>query len=439
MDINLFGTDGIRCTVGTSPFTITDLPHLGNAIAQWAHTTYGTRPEFLIACDTRISREWIISSLKAGLLLSSITLHDADILPTPAVMNLLQHNPHMHGGIIISASHNPFEYNGIKIVDRVTGKLSEEHELDISRRFHQRKSASYHHFGNTQYYSTAQDEYAHHITDLFESSALKNLTVVLDCANGATYRVASAIFEALGARTIPINNNPNGKNINHECGSLHTKDLQHAVVASHADIGFAFDGDGDRVIAVNRLGQVKNGDDMLAILIDNPRYVHEQYVVGTIMSNHGFDLFLKQKQKKLVRTSVGDKYVADHLNKNGILLGGEQSGHIIMHDYLSTGDGIMTALRIVETLRHTHNWDMETFQRYPQILTNIPVGHKKDLREPAIASIIAQHEQQLDSGRLIVRYSGTENVLRIMVEDRHEATAQQISTRLANALQKELL
>jgi Phosphomannomutase len=242
----------------------------------------------------------------------------------------------------------------------------------------------------------------------------------------------------LGADIIALNTSPNGTNINNECGALHTTHLQQEVVKQHADIGFAFDGDGDRVIAVNRNGGAKNGDDIIALLSQHPLYMQQKTIVGTIMSNHGLELFLHAQGKHLVRTAVGDKYVAAYLNDHQNLLGGEQSGHIIMYDYLQTGDGMMTALRIIETIIMTNNWDMKTFERLPQILINIPVVHKRDLKDPDIASIITHYEQQLDSGRVIVRYSGTENLLRVMVEDTTQKAAQTIGTNLGKALQQKL-
>lgn len=438
MNHNLFGTDGIRNVVGTSPFTLHDMPRLGHAIAFWAEQTYGKNAHILLAADTRISGEWIAHALKTGVLLSSITIHDAGIIPTPAVLSLMQKNTQFDCGIIISASHNPFGDNGIKIVDRINGKLTLVHERAISNFFHNPPACSYESFGSATAYQNAYEAYRNSLTSLFKPQLLSGKKIVLDCAHGATSRVAPEVFATLGAEVIALNNEPTGRNINDHCGSVYPQQLQKAVILYHADAGFAFDGDGDRLTAVGPDGALRNGDDILALLIDHPLYRNEQQVVGTIVSNQGLDLFLQKRQKKLIRVAVGDKYIVDHLQKNNLVLGGEQSGHIIMRDYLLSGDGIFTALRVMEAIIYTGNSMMNTFKRYPQILINLPISQKKDLQEPVIASIIAQHEAQLDSGRLVVRYSGTENVLRIMVEDEHETTAQAVSTQLACALEKEL-
>lgn len=435
---NLFGTDGIRATVGKEPLTLSHLSQCGAAIARWALDKYGTRPHILLSHDTRQSAYWIMSALQAGLLLNPITIHYAHVFPTAGLCKLLQQNNSFHAGIVISASHNGFHDNGIKIIDRITGKLSQEEEMNISSYYHTPQPFEYTHFGTVVSYDNSFMEYAEHIVATFEKKILSHLTIVLDCAHGATYKVAPYIFNQLGAQVIPINVSPNGLNINKDCGSLSLKSLQHAVVHHKADIGFAFDGDGDRVIAVNRSGEIKNGDDILALLSTHPLYEQEKTIIGTVMTNHGLDLFLRPQNKNLVRTAVGDKYVAEYLERDGGLLGGEQSGHIILHDYLQTGDGIMTALRILESILHTGNWQMDTFKKCPQLLINLPIEEKKDLNDPTIAALISEYESQLNSGRLVIRYSGTENVLRIMIEDKEENHMRMIGTHLASALKKEL-
>ena len=276
------------------------------------------------------------------------------------------------------------------------------------------------------------------LNKLFRPHFLKGKKIILDCAHAALYKLAPFIFKQFGADVVTINNRPNGYNINKKCGSLYPSRLQQAVIKHNADIGFAFDGDGDRVILVNRKATIKNGDDILAILSTHPLYINEKTIVGTVMSNQGLEQFLKKNKKDLVRTSVGDRCVSDYLTNCGGLLGGEQSGHIIMRDYMQMGDGIVTALRILEAIEKTKNWDLKTFDIYPQVLINIPVRIKKNLEEPIIAQLIADYKSQLDSGRLIIRYSGTEKLLRIMVEDRTQEQANKISAHLAHALQKEL-
>ena len=267
---------------------------------------------------------------------------------------------------------------------------------------------------------------------------LTGLTIVLDVAHGATYQVAPEIFSRLGAQVIAINHEPDGYNINKACGALHLTSLQESVTRFQADIGFAFDGDGDRVIAVNRHGIVKNGDDILALLLEHPDYESVPEIVGTIMTNQGLVPFLKEKNKQLIRTSVGDKYIAEQLTKKQLLLGGEPSGHIILQNMINTGDGILVALKLLETLQHTENWDLETFTPFPQVMLNIPVAHKRDLNELPYRTIIDAAEQQLPEGRILVRYSGTELLLRVMVESNTHTGAMQACQDLANTLIKAL-
>ncbi len=434
---NLFGTDGIRTRVGQAPFTSTDLVRLGHALGLWACKRYG-KPHIVLGHDTRISCSWVKAALQTGLLLHPVTLYDAHVLPTPALCKIIKENSTFDMSIIISASHNPYHDNGIKIVDR-TGKISHADELALSSLFFQESvpltSST---FGTSVAFTDAHNLYLQALEQSFPTNFLYGKKIVIDGANGATTTCALQAFKLFGADVIPINYHPNGTNINHQCGALHLADLQKAVIEQKADIGFAFDGDGDRVMTVNRHGQIKNGDDALALLLDHPAYAHTPAIVGTIMSNQGFEVFLTNRNKKLIRTAVGDKYVAEQLGKENLLLGGEQSGHTIMRDYLDTGDGIFTALRIAEACMHTNNWDLITFTPYPQVLLNIPVTHKKDLTLPHVAYHIERAQAQLHSGRVVVRYSGTENLLRIMIEDSRLEHAHTIGSALAQALHNEL-
>ena len=439
MTNNLFGTDGIRNTVGIKPLTMVNIPRLGHAIARWALKKHDAPLSILLAHDSRASGEWMSSALASGLLLCPIAIQYAQVLPTPAVCNLLQQQKDIHVGIIISASHNPYQDNGIKIVTSKTGKISTQDEEIISALYQHSQKSTYCSFGSMQYYHTAQEEYIQSIVGRFSHGLLTGKKVVLDCANGATSYIAPEIFCQLGAKTIVIHNSPNGTNINEQSGALHVEKLTKIVLKEEADIGFAFDGDGDRVVAITKNGTTKNGDDLIALLSGHPIYQNETHIVGTVMSNHGLDLFLRNNNKQLIRTQVGDKYVADYLQQHKMLLGGEQSGHIILNDYLPTADSMVTALRVLEIIAQTDNWNMHTFARYPQILVNVPVSYKKSLSTPNITAIISDHETKLQAGRLVVRYSGTENVLRVMVEDQEQKTAHHIGTSLAHTLQKELL
>lgn len=436
---NLFGTDGIRNRVGKMPFTSHDLPRLGAAIARWAVHTYAHRPRILIAHDTRISCSWVSSTLESGLLQYPVTLRDAHTLSTPAVCLLANIQDDIDCGIIISASHNPYHDNGIKII-RKEGKLSAHDELMITHFFYDETPThiDYNNLGSRLSYPNAAQDYIDHILNLFPHNVLAGKTIVLDCAHGATHTVAQTIFHRLGATTHMLHDAPNGLNINQECGALHPELVAQEVIEHRADAGFAFDGDGDRVVAISADGTIHNGDTILALLLDHPRYQHTPQVVGTSMSNHGFAHFLAQRGKKLLRTNVGDKYVAHALETNDLLLGGEQSGHIIVRDYLNTGDGIFIALRLLETLSLTGNWQMKTFSPYPQVLINVPVSAKKDLSTPPFSTIIHEYENQLHAGRCVIRYSGTENLLRIMVEDDTLEHATFIGNALSHQLSKVL-
>lgn len=441
MNKNLFGTDGIRGTVGIYPMTIDQLPDLGNAIAQWICKTESDSPIILLGHDTRLSCSLVKSALLSKLLLYPITIHDAYVLPTPAVYLLTKLDKKFHGGIIISASHNPFYDNGIKLVNAATGKLRAEDEQLIMSFFNTQATTAiaYDRLGTVQPFLNATELYIDYLAQWFsDHSFLRGKKIVLDCANGATSGIAPRLFAQLGAQVIALHHQPNGRNINEACGALHTEDAQKAVLENNADAGFAFDGDGDRIIAINRHGKINDGDDILALLTSHPAYAAANTLVGTIVSNYGFERWLAAHGKTLIRTAVGDKHIAQQLSHDNLMLGGEQSGHIVLRDYLEIGDGIFTALRILQTLHHTNNWDMVTFDKYPQILINLPVAVKKDLESEPLASIIEESKAQLHAGRIIVRYSGTENLLRVMVEDDSHDHAQHIANVLARSLHKTL-
>ncbi len=437
MKKNIFGTDGIRSVVGTEPLTSELIPLIGNAIGQWCHNRYGDGCTIVLAHDGRNSASFIKTSLLSGILPYQVMVYDADVLSTPAVCTLVKNNPQLQVGLMISASHNPYQDNGIKIIDHNGNKIGLEDELFISdcvinKRIPQLPSTL---FGTMYYLTTATHQYFTSIMDAFPLLSLHGMTIVIDCANGATSTIAPQIFTAQGATVIPLFNQPNGTNINQQCGSLHTEALQKAVLENRATIGFAFDGDGDRVIAVSRNGIIKDGDDLLALLTHHPCYAGQQQIVGTIMSNKGIEEYFQCFDKQLTRVPVGDKEITASLVASDTLLGGEPSGHIIMRDYLSSGDGIFTALRILETIQKTGNWDMVTFTKYPHLLINVPVTYKKDLSTPTIQSIITHYQNSIPHGRIQVRYSGTEAVLRIMIEDRDYNTAYHIGNELSVHLQ----
>jgi phosphoglucosamine mutase len=438
-----FGTDGIRGHADSDLFLPETITKLGIAIAKWSLIKYKKEnPKLLIGTDTRISSPRIKKDLINGLANFPLHIIDAYILPTPAVCKIIQTDKTFDFGIVISASHNPYYDNGIKLLDAKNSKLNIEDEkiiinhyqvLTQSRREQQLKQQA-----KIETWKNAPTAYQKNITSFFEPNFLAGIKVVLDCANGATYKLAPEIFKKFGAKVITINHKPDGTNINKNCGALHTENLQETVVENKADIGFAFDGDGDRIMAVNKNGEQITGDEIIALLTLHSKFNNQAKVVGTIVSNLGLDFFLKKQKKELVRTPVGDKHVAAKLIEENLLLGGENSGHIIMKDYMNSGDGIFASLRIMETILLTKNLELKTFKKIPQISINIPVNNKKDLTLHPYVQIIQKQKDLLKDGRIIVRYSGTENLLRIMVEDESKIIATHTAQMLAYELQEAL-
>ncbi len=436
----VFGTDGIRGRLGSALFTQQQLCNLAHAISAWLKkrsAQSATRPRILILHDTRNSSGYIKSLFKMVFLSQTIDIDDAGVLPTPAADFLIKKKGY-DCALIISASHNPWYDNGIKIIDR-TGKLDAAAEKMIASHLDDlQQSVDYINFGN-EYMLHGTDEYRAIIASFFQPNFLQGLKIVLDCAHGATSAVAPALFQNCGAQVITLHNQPNGFNINDACGSLYPEKLRTAVLEQQADFGFAFDGDGDRVLAVNRMGELKNGDDFLALLSTHPDYSKERIIVGTTMTNVGLGAWLAQAGKKLVRTPVGDKYVAQGLEEYQAFLGGEQSGHIILKNHTHTGDGILVALKSIEAALLTNNTNFNTFVPFPQVLLTIPVKKMCNLSENPYLQLIEYAQQLIPSGRISVRYSGTEkNMLRIMVESDLLAQAHTIAQDLALLLQREL-
>ena len=247
------------------------------------------------------------------------------------------------------------------------------------------------------------------------------------------------LFKSFGASVTTLHNNPDGYNINKDCGSLHPETLQKAIDKQCADIGFAFDGDGDRLTVVTKDGIIKNGDDILSFLLSHPRYKKNTRIVGTVMTNQGFETYLEQQGRTLLRTPVGDAYVTEKLEKEDLTLGGEPSGHIILRDFSNTSDALFTALRICETALLLKDWSITTFTKFPQMLWSLPVAQKKDLTQQPFATVLHETEEKLEGGRLLVRYSGTESVLRIMIEAQNNTIAETIGKQLCEQLKKEIV
>jgi phosphoglucosamine mutase len=430
----LFGTDGIRAAVGTPPLTSHHLVTLGSALGFWL-TTYLKAQSIIIAHDTRISCPFIKAALKAGLLSFPLEVHDAHVLPTPALFYQVNQGIY-DAGIMITASHNQYSDNGIKIFTK-RGKLTADQEQTISDLFYKPLSSPiYTLLGTDHALNNPSYTYSQALFSRCTQQFLKGVSIVVDCANGAYTTIAPSVLERLGARVVAINNHPNGKNINDKCGSLYPNGLIKAVAEHHAHIGIAFDGDGDRITLVGKDGSVATGDDIVALLLQHPTYAASEHVIGTVMSNQGLELHVKQQNKQFHRTPVGDKHVLLGMKEHKTLLGAEPSGHVILKDFIDTADGLFTALRVLQVLVETGNWNVTTFTKMPQIVINMPITTKKDLSQQPYAQLIDAYQSQLLQGRILVRYSGTESVLRIMVEDTDEQHAYDIGKTLSYQLSK---
>jgi phosphoglucosamine mutase len=432
MITTLFGTDGIRGKAGEGIFTPAQLMRLGHAIGRWMHEKYpATR--ILMIHDTRISASIIKSALKIGLLESSINIIDGFVLPTPAALFLMRELDQTDIAIVISASHNPYHDNGIKILEKTAGTISIDDELIISHYFYQSSSAP-RGWGVDRPYTESAELYLTELLKRFPGQWARGIRVMIDNAHGATSHIAHTLFARCGADVINLHHQPTGYNINAHAGSTDPQLISQMMQTANADIGFAFDGDGDRVIALTKHGVIKNGDDILCILQSHPRYLATPTIVGTMMTNEGLATHLHAHNKTLLRTPVGSRHMSAALTKNNLLVGGEPIGHIILHDQLPLGDALLNALTLLETVITTNNWNLDSFIAYPHILTNIPVQHRFNLEEEPFASLIHHYTAQLSTGRILVRYSGTENILRVMVEAPTHATAQSISTQLIHDL-----
>lgn len=434
-----FGTDGIRGPVATSPLlSSTFLHRFGTALVTWAQQQ-GLKPSVVIATDTRSSCERITYALA-----NSITdprnpglCTFAGVLPTPGLQHLIRaHRSDYTFGIMVSASHNTASDNGIKLMT-ANGKLTpeqiEELEAIIEATpeipacllpLHLPPLPTYH-----------ASSYISRLSAFFPAHMLRGVTVALDCAHGATAHLAPAVFQACGATVHVTGATPSGTNINQNCGSVHPEHIQAFVKEVNADIGFAFDGDGDRVIAVNKDGEVKGGDHLLALLMTHPRFAGQETLIGTVMTNFGLEQWLHERGKRLLRTPVGDSHVLHAMHHHNSLVGGEPSGHIILLPYLPSADGILVALFAAHTAQLTSNMELATFTACPQVSINVPAAHKHDLTGEPYASIIQAHRAALIDGRSIVRYSGTEHVLRIMTEHHNQSDAQEAAQTLATALE----
>jgi phosphoglucosamine mutase len=430
--MKLFGTDGIRGKAGSAPLEPKTVARVGAAIARAMKVDKfsgsGTPLRFVIGRDTRESGTWIEEELARGLTSEGATVVSAGVVPTPAVAYLAR-TEGFDAGLVISASHNPYEDNGIKVFGGSGTKLTEALESTVEALVADSGWSVPERAGTIE----RRDLSAHYVEHLelimSHAGPLAGAPIVVDCANGATNEIAPRLFTALGFDVQAIGVSPNGRNINLNCGSTHLDGLAEAVVASNARLGVAFDGDGDRALFIDRGGRVVDGDAILlmaAIYLKDRGRLPGHAIVTTVMSNIGLEIALRDRGIEMVRTQVGDKYVMEEMIKRGLALGGEQSGHIIFSDHLFTGDGLATALNVLRIMADTGRELSELAAAlvcYPQVLVNVRVREKTDLKTvPAIAETMKKVEEGLaGQGRLLVRYSGTEPLLRIMLEGKDDA------------------
>lgn len=427
MNKKLFGTDGIRGAANHYPMTPELMVRVGRAIVAALPDT-SQKKRILIGRDTRQSGDMIESAISAGIASMNGDVHLAGILPTPGIACLTAAGGY-DAGIVISASHNPFFDNGIKIFNRNGFKLSDDLETIIEDHvLHEgfgKNQLSSKDIGTTHRIGSPVRRYLEFLKQALGADySLKGRRIVLDCANGATYAAAPRIFADLGADVTVLAASPNGKNINDHCGSQHTEILRERVVRDGADMGFAFDGDGDRLIAVDELGHAVTGDQILAICakyLKETGQLKNNVTVSTVMSNVGLHALLKDLGIRHVVTDVGDRQVLAAMREHQAVIGGEDSGHMIFLDHHTSGDGIYTALRLAQVARSRSRKLSELagiMKIYPQVLLNVPVREKTDLfKIQEISDIIKKTEQTLgEGGRVLVRYSGTQPLCRVMVE-----------------------
>jgi phosphoglucosamine mutase len=445
----LFGTDGIRGVAGQAPLDPKTAQAVGAALGGWIMASdrdrIGDLRQVVIGMDTRESGPWLAAEVAAGLARHQVKVEFAGVTTTPGVAYLAKNGP-FAAGVMISASHNPYQDNGIKLIGHAGYKLADEQEELLEKEiFSLLDEGEYSPPAPLPVNSGLDRTYVDHLASTLPGR-LDGLKIVADCANGSASNLAPELFASLGAQVRPIHCSPDGRNINLDSGSLHLEVLQAAMLDQKADVGVAFDGDADRALFVARSGKIIDGD---AVLFLTGRYLkehgqlavdgHPPLVVATVMSNLGLERALCAHGIGMIRTPVGDKYVLEEMLRRGAVLGGEQSGHIIFHRYATAGDGMLTALRVFEVMRQTDAGLDELTQQiqvYPQRLVNVRIKQRKRLEDlPAVAAEIRAAEDSFgDSGRVLVRFSGTEPLARVMVEgpelDRVEAFANRIASRI---------
>ena len=438
--MSYFGTDGIRGKFGELPITPEFALKLGFAAGKvLKQYSKKTKPIVVLGKDTRLSGYILESALQAGLNAAGVYVHLLGPLPTPAIAHLTR-ALHASLGIVISASHNPYFDNGIKFFSSEGKKLPDEVQEAINQELEKElKIEDTANLGKSVRVKDANGRYIEFCKSTFPYHFdLSNLKIVVDCANGAAYNVGPSVFKELGAKVVALYNEPDGLNINKDCGSTHPENLQKAVLEHQADLGIAFDGDADRVVLVDKYGQLVDGDNILYILATQASH-KPAGIVGTVMSNMALELALEKAQVPFIRASVGDRYVLQALDENGWVIGGEPSGHILTLDKSTTGDAIIAALQVltvmVEQKKALHEL-VADFHLLPNVLVNVRLEAMFDpYAVPALVTEFDKAEQQLKGrGRLLIRKSGTEPVIRVMVEGEDLAEVTTLANLLADAV-----
>jgi len=450
MSGRLFGTDGVRGKANVHPMTAEVALALGQAIAHVLRVPGGERRRIIIGKDTRLSGYLFEDALAAGICAMGVDVLQVGPIPTPGMAFLAQ-DMRCHAGVMISASHNPYQDNGIKFFASDGFKLPDAVESEIERLIASgdlaRLRAPADQIGQARRIEDAQGRYVVFLKRTFPPDlSLDGLRIVLDCAHGAAYRVGPTVLRELGAEVFTLGCDPDGRNINEGFGSLHPERTIARVKEVRADVGIALDGDADRAVLVCEQGRALDGDDLLATFARDLAArgkLHGGKVVGTLMTNLGLEKALAGMGLGLVRTPVGDRYVVEAMREGGFNLGGEQSGHLIFLDLNKTGDGLITALQTLALMRRSGrrlSEVIEGFQRYPQVLLNVAVKEKKPIESlPSLAEAVRRAEREFNgSGRVLIRYSGTEPKARVMVEGEDERRVGELANELADEMRRAL-
>lgn len=445
-----FGTDGVRGKANVYPMTGEVAFVLGRAVTSYFQQNLSRKPLIIIGKDTRLSCYMLEQAFSAGVCSQGGRAILTGPLPTPGVAFVTQ-SMRADAGVMISASHNSFEDNGIKIFDRTGHKLPDEIELILEQMIVDPSLIQVRtgdQLGNARRLDEVIGRYIVHTkAALSPQYSLEGIRIVVDGANGAGYKLAPMVFEELGAEVIALGNTPNGTNINKACGALHPQNCADNVKKYRADLGVCLDGDGDRLTIVDRNGEVIHGDRLIGLcgkfLKDNQELGPTNEVVGTVMSNFGVEHYLQKQGLNFIRTAVGDRYIVEHMRKSGALFGGEPSGHLVFKRYSTTGDGILAALKVIESIKF-YDRDLSDLtneiELFPQKLENVLVAKRVPFEDvPAIQTALAAcTEKMKGEGRILLRYSGTESLARVMVEGRDQALVSSICSELVGVVTKAL-